>query len=512
MPQTIERPARNGHADPLPPNSAEAEAGFLASCIQRPDLIRDQFARVRPDVFYDVRHGVIWNHLRAMSDRSLVIDAVTFFDRLKKEKAMSLAGGHEYVASLPDKSPSPENARYYLDIVLEKHALRKAAEVLEFHRRRALEPNGNADDYLMHLRADVETLASMKAGEQKTVLKVWKISELEKWEPPDHLRLVGDNEITCGYEGLTLIAGPGSAGKSLAAASLALAGAIGSGFWMGRKVHRQFKTLIIQAENGPVRMKSELEAMQKAHPQVNLDEFIFITEPPEGGLPFHRPEFRVAVRREIERIKPSLVVLDPWSQIATEDSAKEVVDKLAEIRSCFPSGDDCPGLLIVAHTKKPRPEDVRRGRSMAYNVAGSVALPNTARCVYLLLPWSDELDDERIYWSCPKLNNGKMYPATVWRRRFGTFFDHDTETDPREWGQEKDEREERRTIEPDDLSSAFGSESVLKKSTLARRIEESTGAGYSTIMRAITPGKYGYLAGLVEETSDGWIKLKKPKK
>ena len=37
------------------------------------------------------------------------------------------------------------------------------------------------------------------------------------------------------------------------------------------------------------------------------------------------------------------------------------MDKLAEIRSCFPSGEDCPGLVIVAHTKKPRSEDVRRG-------------------------------------------------------------------------------------------------------------------------------------------------------
>jgi len=101
-----------------------------------------------------------------------------------------------------------------------------------------------------------------------------------------------------------------------------------------------------------------------------------------------------------------------------------------------------------------------------------------------------------------------MYPATVWKRRFGTFFEHDNETDPRAWGVEVRDDEASRALEPEDLVNAFGSEHVLKKSTLAKRMEEKLGVGYSTVMRAITAGKYGYLANLVEVTPEGWIKLK----
>ena len=336
------------------------------------------------------------------------------------------------------------------------------------------------------------------------------MDDLKKHVIPSHLCLVGDSEISMGYDGVVVLAGPGSSGKSLCTASLALAGAIGSGTWMGRKVHRKFKTLIIQAENGVTRLKKEVEALMQNHPKIKIEDHVFFSEPPEGGLPFHNGEFRTAVRRAVAELKPDLVVVDPWSQVATEDAAKEVVDKLAEIRSCFPAGDECPGLVIVAHTSKPRPENVRKGRGLAYMVSGSVALPNTARCVYVLLPWTEDVTDDRIYWCCPKLNNGEMYAPSVWHRRFGTFFQHDPDTDPTTWGQD-DEREDSRSVSPEDLKQAFGDQKHLNKSVLVKRLMKISGASDKTIYRAITPGPQGYLASLLSKSVEGWLSMKEEK-
>jgi hypothetical protein len=490
----------------LPPHSPDAEEGVLACCLLKPDLIEEQCRFVRPEVFYDLRRARIWSELREMAQKRHCIDLITLQEALIKKKALKDVGGIEYLSTLADKVATAANVSYYLDIALEKFAMRKTLEVCAVTSERIYDYEGDLDSFMLGVRADIETVTSLKAGRQKEPLKIWTFEDLKKWEPPEHLRLVGDNEISMGYEGLALIAGPGSSGKSLCAASLALAGAVGDGFWMGRKVHRQFKTLIIQAENGAVRLKQELEEMARLHPKVDLNSHVFISDPPEGGLPFHKPEFRVMVRRQVEALKPALVVLDPWSQIAAEDSAKDVVDKLAEIRSCFPSGDDCPGLLIIAHTKKPRPEDVRRGRALTNLVSGSIALPNTARCVYLLLPWDEELTEDRIYWACSKLNNGKMYAPTVWKRRFGTHFEHDGETDPREWGMETNANEAAHALEETDLEEAFASESVLARNVLVKRLEEVTGCANKTVYRAISPG--GYLAELLEIQDNGWIKLK----
>lgn len=502
------RPAAPSLNGELPsPNSPEAEEGIISCCLQRPAKLADcQF--IRPEVFYDLRRARLWQAIKEMNAKRKTIDHITVLAYLKGSKRLEEIGGQSYLAEVIDKAPSPENLPYYLEIALEKFALRQTAKVCYDTQLRIKDYEGDLDSLMMGIRADIETVTSLKAGEKRPALKIWNISDLLKWQEPAHLRLVGDNEISMGYEGLALIAGPGSSGKSLAAASLALAGAIGEGHWMGRKVHRQFKTLVIQAENGKSRLKDEITAMKKQHPKVNLEENIFFSDPPEGGLPFHRPEFRVAIRREIDRLKPDLIVLDPWSQIAAEDSSKDVMDKLAEIRSCFPSGDDCPALLIIAHTKKPRPEDVRRGRSLVYAVSGSVALPNTCRCVYLLLPWNDTEEEERVFWSCCKLNNGQMYPASVWRRRYGTFFDHDSETNPKLWGVEDKDPEEDQQVSLGDVIKAFGSETVLRKSGLAKRLEAAGVCSYATGMRIITPGRGGYLCQHITLTPEGWIRLK----
>ncbi len=493
--------------DRLPPHSPEAEQGVLGCVLIQPDLLDKECKRLRGEHFYDLRHARLWDALRVMYQKREAIDEITVLTRLKKAKILEDCGGAEYVCGMQERTPSAGNASYYVDILVEKFALRKTLHVLTDAGNRIWNWEGGVGEYLQGVQAEVDTVSALLKSDDKPVLKVWRSSDLQKWAEPPHLRLIGDGEIRMGYEGMTIIAGPGSSGKSMLATSVALAGARGKGTWMGRPVHRQFRTLVIQAENGRSRMKKELATASQNHPDIDIENNIFVSEPPEGGLPFHRPAFRTEVRRQVEIIRPALVVLDTWAQAAADDSAKDVLDKLGEIRSCFPSGDECPGLLIIAHTKKPRPEDVRRGRALTNLISGSIALPNAARCAYALLPWTEELEEERVYFACCKLNDGEMYTATVWKRRFGTFFEHDPHTDPNTWGVE--DTDDDKQVSEADIITAFGSESVLAKSTLAKRLVDKGVCGYSTAMRAI--GKGGYRSHMVETTAEGWLQLRDTK-
>lgn len=492
----------------MPPHSEGDERAALGCILlesakspNEQDILLQQ---LRTSLFYDLRHREIFHAMVQIKMQNHALDAVTLVSYLQGEKKTAAAGGLEYVAALGDEVPSVWNFPTYLGNLREKAlrrwTLAKQSRLGELAHAEELTPE--------QLRAEFSEIYEQSeriGGSVRPKLKIWRANDILKHEVPQHLALVGDNEICMGYDGVVVMAGPGSSGKSLCTAALALAGAMGSGTWMGRKVHRKFKTLIIQAENGITRMKKEVEALCANHPGVNIHDHIFFSEPPEGGLPFHNAEFRTAVRRAVTELQPDLVIIDPWSQVATEDAAKEVVDKLAEIRSCFPAGDQCPGLLIVAHTKKPRAGEVHRGRSLTSLVSGSVALPNTARCVYVLLPWSEDPEDSRIYWCCPKLNNGEMYAASVWQRKFGTLFEHDADTNPLDWGKEY-ENEDAQAITFQDLKNAFENQSVLTRATLMKRITEQTECSRATAYRAIMKG--GYMAQHLEVTEEGWIKLK----
>lgn len=497
------RPIRKPPSDQIPPQSIEAEQAALGCALIAPECIA-QIRREGKGLFYDLRHQTIWQAIDDLDERRHVVDLVTLSESLTKSKLLKGVGGLPYLMALPDKTPSAANLGYYLQILREKRSLRRLQAVCSQTAARIYDWSGSINDLMLGVQADMDMVARVgMEGSASNGYRVWNLKELAKYEPPAHLALVGDNELCMGYDGVALLAGPGSSGKSLAVSALALAAAKGDGQWMGRKVHRKFKLLILQSENGARRLKKEFTALQAAAGDLDLSEHVFVSNPPEGGLPFHTPKFRAWVRDQIERIKPDLVVIDTWAAVATEDAAKEVVEKLVEIRSTFPSGDNCPGLLIVAHTKKPRAEEVRKGRGLAFQVAGSIALVNTARCVYMLLPWSDDPEDDRIYWSCVKLNNGAMYPASVWHRRFGAAFEHDDKTDPRDWGRTDDDRE---AVKDHHLRAAFEKDPELKPGDLVKRLMKASGAGESTCWRAIKSETY--LGALLMRVSGGKYKLK----
>lgn len=489
------------------PQAPEAERGLLGCVLLNPGLMKQLLGKPF-DLFYDLRHAEVFRAFKRLHQKGKVIDSITVGQFLKDEKMLKNCGGIGYVDGLHEAAPSAENWSYYLEHLQEKHALRRMNELCHGVPKRIADYEGNVESLMLAIRADMETISALGIkGEERRALKIWKASELSAFVPPDHLELVGDNEIFMGYEGVVVFAGPGSSGKSLAAAALALAGARGSGLWMGRKVHRQFKTLIIQAENGKRRLKNMLGIMTANHPEIDIENHVFFSEPPEGGLPFETNDFRAALREEVARIKPSLVILDPWSHVGCEDSADAIKAKLTEIRSCFPYGDNCPCLMIIAHTKKPRAEDVRRGRGLMYMVSGSINLVNTSRCCYVMLPWTDDIEDKRVYFATPKLNDGANYAPTVWERKFGTFFVHDDKTNPKDFG--KTDEDERGAITEENLRNAFGDVVELKQAELVKKLIKVCDAAQSTAWRAT--GEDGYLRKFMMRSGTGKLKLKEDK-
>jgi hypothetical protein len=170
---------------------------------------------------------------------------------------------------------------------------------------------------------------------------------------PDAL-LVGDNHITKGE--IFLVAGAPAVGKSRSTIALAESGAFGYN-WFDLPVHRKFKTMVIQNENGLHRLKSELAELDCSA----MDTSVRISLP-GLGLPFGREDFRACISSEIAAFQPDVVIIDPWNAVSLGDKQLDYVDAIRQLRQVIPPGTNSPALGIVVHTRKPKEGPRSHGR------------------------------------------------------------------------------------------------------------------------------------------------------
>lgn len=144
--------------DRLPPHSIEAEQGVLGCLLWSPnDCMNECVTKFKGDneVFYDLRHQTIYDTIQAMYDKREAVDLITLQQRLKDNQVLDQVGGIAYLSSLQDAVPSAANLSYYVEIVLEKAALRKMIRTCSDIVARAYENEGEVDSLMDEAERDI---------------------------------------------------------------------------------------------------------------------------------------------------------------------------------------------------------------------------------------------------------------------------------------------------------------------------------------------------------------------
>jgi hypothetical protein len=326
------------------------------------------------------------------------------------------------------------------------------------------------------LKAILNTAVICEMGKPLPLIEFKTPLQLKNFVPPPGLVLVGDCHIVRGC--VFVIGGAPGVGKSRASVTLAVAGATRSD-WFGLKVHRTFKVMIIQTENGEFRLSKEFRELDCD----TLEDYIRVCPPPPYGLCFQREEFRAQLAAAIAEFKPDIVIYDPWNAAARDEKAREYLETFDALRSVLPPGDDAPALGIVAHTRKPKTDERASGRALLNLLAGSYVLGSVPRTVFVMQPASDDTTDNRIVWTCCKNNDGELGERSAWERRNGLFapvseFDWDTFDNPH--------RDDRVTITADDLRDILeNGEKQLTRPEAVKALQTLTGAGRTACYDAL---------------------------
>jgi hypothetical protein len=289
--------------------------------------------------------------------------------------------------------------------------------------------------------------------------------ELKNFVPPDGIMIVGDCHITKGT--VFVVAGPPGVGKSRCFTALAVSGAT-SRDWFGHKAHRQFKTMIVQTENGEFRLSKEFSELDCDA----LENYVRICTPPPYGLCFKRADFRKQLEDAIGEFKPDIVGFDPWNAAAREQDQREYLDTFDALKSVLPK-DETPALGIAAHTRKPKSDERHSGRALLNLLAGSYVLGSVPRTVFVMQAASDDVTDNRVVWTCCKNNDGELGSRSAWERRNGLFvpvefFDWDAFDHP---------PKEKAGLKPQMLREFLTQDREYEKAQIVSIIMKETGRG-----------------------------------
>lgn len=143
--------------DRLPPHSIEAEQGVLGCILLDPTESLTVCAEHIGDTktFYDLRHRTLFEVLLAMHAAGKPIDLISVNQRLKDEGKLDSTGGLAYISNLQDLVPSAAHINHYLEILREKHQLRRLVSACSGILARIDQSEGNIAELVATAEQDI---------------------------------------------------------------------------------------------------------------------------------------------------------------------------------------------------------------------------------------------------------------------------------------------------------------------------------------------------------------------
>jgi hypothetical protein len=239
--------------------------------------------------------------------------------------------------------------------------------------------------------------------------------------------------------------------------------------------------MIVQTENGRFRLQQEFSALKG----YDLENWICVSEPPPFGLVLNNSEFQADIRADLRSFRPDCVILDPWNAAAKDDKQCDYAETFDAVRALLPTGDDKPALGIVAHTKKPQLNEKRTGGTcLQHLLAGSYILSSVPRCIFVMIPGTDDETDNSVVWFNPKNNNGQKVGRSAWQRTEAGFVQA-VDFDWREFDKPPDKR---KIITLDHIREVFDGSESLELKEAAHKLATTTGIVYRSAYNALSPG------------------------
>jgi len=143
----------------VPPHDAVAEQSVLGAILLDKDAVIDVAEFLKPEHFYDERHGKIFTAMLSLFENHEPIDTVTVVSQLKKNGDLKDVGGASFVNDLLSVVPTSAHAEKYGRITHELYIKRMLIESAAAISELAFQEKGEAQELLDEAESKIFAIA-----------------------------------------------------------------------------------------------------------------------------------------------------------------------------------------------------------------------------------------------------------------------------------------------------------------------------------------------------------------
>lgn len=108
-----------------PPSDVETEAAVLGALLIAKDAYTSVCDTLRPEVFYEPAHRLIYEAIQTLGAAQQPIDFITVINQLEKNDTLEQVGGRAFVVGLTTNISSAAHVEYHTKIVMQKYLARE---------------------------------------------------------------------------------------------------------------------------------------------------------------------------------------------------------------------------------------------------------------------------------------------------------------------------------------------------------------------------------------------------
>jgi len=165
-PRSFANPAAGAVGRTLP-HSLEAEEYLLSCCLlDGADVVsRCLEARIKPESFYDPKHGIIYERLLDLYNRQVPIDISVVAEELKTARQLDQIGGYAFLTQVSSRIPTTAQASYFIEKVREQALLREIIRSATGAVEDCYGFSGGIDEFVDQIEAKIFSVTQNRVSE-----------------------------------------------------------------------------------------------------------------------------------------------------------------------------------------------------------------------------------------------------------------------------------------------------------------------------------------------------------